>query len=424
MIEDLNPALMEIRRTRDISDDVLAQALARGLAAAAGYTPEDGEELRAEFVDGAPHLYDGEGNEIPLTFGRAQASAARRAIVREIERAEQVQLAADFEDQIGQVVYGTVHSVDNRRTLINLGRAMAVLPHRERIHGEGFRPGARIKAALTEVRLERDMLSLVVSRKAPEMVAGLMAEEVPEITEGMIEVVRVVRRPGMIAKVMVTSHEPGLSPIGPCIGTRGARIRGLRTELRGERIDLIAADDPIESQVQRAMGPVTIREIIVEEFPDAPARVQVVIPDEELEKAIGPKGANAQLAAEITGVQLEVIPASVRTEMGVRNVDETDSDHRCRAMLANGRRCPNIAVEGTRYCGLPAHAALINAPEPEASAPEPEVSTPEPEASAPEEGVDTQEPMSPAPDVEDASPADTNEPAAASDAAATATHEG
>lgn len=362
MLDDLTPALLEIRRTRDLPEDVVSTALARGLARAAGYPVEEESDIRIQLDGEHPRLWDAvTGEDIALNFGRAEAASARRAIMREIERAEQVQLADDFRDAIGEIVYGTVHSVDNRRTLINLGRAMAIMPHRERIPGEGFRPGGRIKAALVEVGLDRDALTLIVSRRAPAMVAGLMAEEVPEITDGLIEVVQVVRRPGTVAKVAVRAVKGDISPIGPCIGTRGARIRGLRSELRGERIDLLSADDPIEEQVRRALGPVTVREIIIDEIDGTAQSVRVIVPDEEIEKAVGPHGVNAQLAAEITGVPLEIVPLSVRATEGAREMSESGSDTRCAALLDTGRRCPNSIIPGTGYCGLPAHAALAAA---------------------------------------------------------------
>jgi N utilization substance protein A len=262
-------------------------------------------------------------------------------------------------------------------------RVEALLPKSEQVDSERYDHGMRVKAVITEVSSSTKGPSIIVSRRSPELIRKLFELEVPEVADGLVEIVNVAREPGYRSKIAVVSHTDGVDPVGACVGPRGSRVRIVVSELRGEKIDIIPHNDEPARFVAKALSPARVREVLVD---DDNKQATVVVPDDQLSLAIGKEGQNARLAARLTGWRVDIKSetefAEVEEELGLEQ--EQDLTGRCHAVLSTGRRCPNAALPGSRYCGLPAHQALAE----EQAAPEepaPEESEPEqPEAEKPE----------------------------------------
>ena len=178
----------------------------------------------------------------------------------------------------------------------------------------------------------------------------------PEIADGLVEIQNVAREPGYRSKIAVVSHASGVDPVGACVGPRGSRVRMVVSELRGEKIDIIPFNEEPARFVAKALSPARVREVLVD---DEAKQATVIVPDDQLSLAIGKDGLNARLAARLTGWRVDIRSetefSEEEAEMGYA---EEDVAGRCAAILANGKRCPNASLPGSRYCGLPAHQAL------------------------------------------------------------------
>ena len=197
-----------------------------------------------------------------------------------------------------------------------------------------------------------------MSRRSPELIRSLFELEVPEIADGLVEIQNVAREPGYRSKIAVVSHASGVDPVGACVGPRGSRVRMVVSELRGEKIDIIPFNEEPARFVAKALSPARVREVLVD---DEAKQATVIVPDDQLSLAIGKDGLNARLAARLTGWRVDIRSetefAEEEAEMGYA---EEEVAGRCAAILANGKRCPNASLPGSRYCGLPAHQALVD----------------------------------------------------------------
>ena len=215
----------------------------------------------------------------------------------------------------------------------------------------------RVKAVITDVSDSTKGPAIVVSRRSPELIKSLFELEVPEIADKLVEIVGVAREPGYRSKIAVVSHADGVDPVGACVGPRGSRVRMVVSELRGEKIDIIPYNEEPARFVAKALSPARVREVIVD---DEERQATVIVPDDQLSLAIGRDGQNARLAARLTGWRVDI---KSETEFASEEQDDRDEgeeafDGRCLAVLSNGRRCPNAAIPGSTYCGLPQHQAL------------------------------------------------------------------
>ena len=181
----------------------------------------------------------------------------------------------------------------------------------------------------------------------------------PEIADGLVEITGVAREPGYRSKIAVVSHADGVDPVGACVGPRGSRVRMVVSELRGEKIDIIPYNDEPARFVAKALSPARVREVLVD---DSNKQATVIVPDDQLSLAIGREGQNARLAARLTGWRVDIRSETefAKEEQDTPYGEEEETGGRCAAILGNGRRCPNAALPGSRYCGLDAHQALAN----------------------------------------------------------------
>ena len=235
--------------------------------------------------------------------GRIGAQTAKQVIFQKLRDAEREMTYEEFAGREGDVVTGIVQQQERRYTLLDLGKVEALLPQAEQVPSEPYRHGERLKAYITEVRKGTKGPQIVVSRSHPGLLKSLFALEVPEIDEGIVEIKAVAREPGHRSKIAVSSNEPGVDPVGACVGPKGSRVRMVVNELRGEKIDVVPwSADPGEL-VANALQPAKVKEVRID---DATSTALVIVPDYQLSLAIGKEGQNARLAARLTGWRIDI----------------------------------------------------------------------------------------------------------------------
>src|SRR2546423_1088024 len=298
----------------------------------------------------------------PDNFGRIAAEAAKQVILQRIREAERMMMYDEYKDRESEVVTGIVQQAgDRNNVLVDLGKVEALLPRSEQVDGERYEQGSRIKAVITEVRSGTKGPQVILSRRDPELIRTLFELEVPEIADGLVEIRAVAREPGYRSKIAVESHAQGVDPVGACVGPRGSRVRMVVSELRGEKIDIIPWNPEPARFVAKALSPARVREVYLD---DEAKEATVVTPDDQLALAIGKEGMNARLAARLTGWKIDIqsdtefAQAEAAAAFGGGEEGAEDFSGRCAAVLANGKRCPNAALPGSRFCGVPAHQAL------------------------------------------------------------------
>jgi transcription termination/antitermination protein NusA len=294
----------------------------------------------------------------PDNFGRIAAQTAKQVILQRIREAEREMMYEEYVDRVGDVVTGIIQQSDSRYTLVDLGRVEALLPESEQVHNERYDHGARIKAVIIEVRSSTKGPQVIVSRRSDQLVRELFKLEVPEMADGLVEIRGVAREPGWRSKIAVISHVQGVDPVGACVGPRGSRVRMVVSELRGEKIDIIPFNEEPARYVAKALSPARVREVLVD---DDNRQATVIVPDDQLSLSIGREGMNARLAARLTGWHIDIKSESTfaREEESDEFGDETEAGvQRCAAILRTGKRCPNAAVPGARFCNVPGHSRL------------------------------------------------------------------
>ena len=273
-----------------------------------------------------PEIQIGEFIEEPIesvAFGRIAAHTAKQVIVQKIREAERSQIVEIFQDRIGELVMGVVKRSDHSGTFIDLGsNAEGFISREHMIAREAMRPGDRVRAFLHEVREEVRGPQLFLTRTAPEFLIELFKLEVPEVGQGLIEVLSAARDPGLRAKIAVKSNDPRLDPVGACVGMRGSRVQSVSNELAGERIDIILWDENAAQYVINAMSPAAVTSIVVDEDKNS---MDIAVEDEKLSQAIGRGGQNVKLASQLTGWELNVMTegqAEEKSETETRQIVE------------------------------------------------------------------------------------------------------
>src|SRR5882672_1687311 len=327
----------------------------------------------------------------PDDFGRIAAQTAKQVILQRIREAERAMMYDEYIDRVSEVVTGIVQQAgDRNNVLVDLGKVEALLPRSEQVDGERYEQGSRIKAVITEVRSGTKGPQVILSRRDPELIKTLFELEVPEIADGLVVIRGVAREPGYRSKIAVESHAQGVDPVGACVGPRGSRVRMVVSELRGEKIDIIPWNPEPARFVAKALSPARVREVFVD---DETKEATVIVPDDQLALAIGKEGLNARLAARLTGWKIDIQSDTefAQADAAAAYGGGTEGEEftgRCSAVLSNGKRCPNEALPGSRYCGLPTHQELAlqdgNGSEPAAV---PVVADDTPPEAAPEEVV-------------------------------------
>jgi N utilization substance protein A len=379
-------ALRQIEKEKSIPFDLLIDALEDALHSAYNKTARavPFSEVKIDRESGEIHVFElifppgqepevqdeetaidtsaAERQEItPDDFGRIAAQTAKQVIYQRIREAEQGIVFQEYSERIGEIVTGIVQQSDSRYTLVDLGRVEARLPKNEQVPTERYEHGMRLKTVIKEVSQNPKDPPIILSRRSEELVRRLFELEVPEISDGLVEIVGVAREPGYRSKISVVSHSDGVDPVGACVGPRGSRVRMVVSELRGEKIDIIPFDDEPARFVAKSLSPARVREVLLD---DEHWEATVVVPDDQLSLAIGKDGQNARLANRLTGWKIDIKSETEMSEedkvMPAVEVEPDVADGRCHALTVGGKRCPNAALAGSRYCGIPSHQAFDN----------------------------------------------------------------
>ncbi|MHB1464484.1 MAG: transcription termination factor NusA [Thermoleophilia bacterium] len=297
--------------------------------------------------------------ETPEDFGRIAAQTAKQVIFQRIREAERDMMYDEYAGRVGEIITGIVQQSDQRYTLVDLGKVEALLPESEQVDHERYDHGSRIKAVIVDVREHTKGPQVIVSRRSDELIRKLFELEVPEVADGLVVIRNVAREPGFRSKIAVESKEDGIDPVGACVGPRGSRVRMVVSELRGEKIDIIPYNDEPARFVAKALSPAMVREVLVD---DEEKSATVVVPDDQLSLAIGKEGQNARLANKLTGWRIDIKSESQMSEeesaMVFSDEEAEELAGRCCALTKGGKRCPNAALPGSRFCGIPSHQKL------------------------------------------------------------------
>src|ERR1700678_3588435 len=246
-------------------------------------------------------------------FGRIAAQTAKQVLIQRVRDEERDLIFNEFKDRKGELIKGVVRRFEKGNNIIvDLGRTEGILPVREQTPRETYRPGDRIVAWVKEIDREARGPQVILSRSDPKMGEKLFEQEVPEIYEGIVRIVACAREPGARSKIAVTSRDADVDPVGACVGMKGSRVQAVVQELRGEKIDIVPYDRDPARFVCAAIQPAEVNKVIVDE---ADGRMELVVPDEKLSLAIGRKGQNVRLAAQLTGWKLDIISESKFKQM-------------------------------------------------------------------------------------------------------------
>jgi N utilization substance protein A len=337
MVVNLNHIIDQVVKDKGINRAVLVEALESAVLSAANkkyrntrdleahYNDELGEVEVFEFVTVVEEVQEsykeidlGEAREIDPevevgdslgmkldagNFSRIAAQTAKQVIIQKVREAEREGVFNEFKDRVGELVNGIVRRYERGDLIVDLGRAEALLPHREQVPRENYRQSDRVRAYISEVKMSPKGPQIILSRTHPGVVAALFHFEVPEIAEGIVEIMAVAREPGSRAKIAVLSHDSDVDPVGACVGMRGSRVQNVVSELRGEKIDIIPWTPDIARFACSALSPAEVTRVYVDSDEQA---LEIIVPDDQLSLAIGKKGQNVRLAAKLTGWKIDI----------------------------------------------------------------------------------------------------------------------
>lgn len=337
MVVNLNHIIDQVVKDKGIDRAILVEALESAVLSAANkkyrntreleahYNDEMGEVELFEFVTVVEEVVDSykeidiveareidpeveEGDSLGMKmdasgFSRIAAQTAKQVIIQRVREAEREGVYNEFKDRVGELVNGIVRRYERGDLIVDLGRAEALLPHREQVPRENYRQGDRVRSYISEVKLSPKGPQIILSRTHPGVVAALFQFEVPEVAEGIVEIKAVAREPGSRAKIAVVSHDSDVDPVGACVGMRGSRVQNVVSELRGEKIDIIPWTPDIARFACAALAPAEVSRVYVDNQEQA---LEVIVPDDQLSLAIGKKGQNVRLAAKLTGWKIDI----------------------------------------------------------------------------------------------------------------------
>ncbi|MDW7644584.1 MAG: transcription termination factor NusA [Desulfuromonadales bacterium] len=337
MVTNLNHIIDQVVKDKGVDRAILVEALESAVLSAANkkyrntrdleahYNDEMGEVELFEFVTVVEDVQDSykeisveEAREIDpevevgdslgmkmdaSNFSRIAAQTAKQVIIQKVREAEREGVYNEFKDRVGELLNGIVRRYERGDLIVDLGRAEALLPHREQVPRENYRQGDRVRAYVSEVKMSPKGPQIILSRTHPGVVSALFQVEVPEIYEGIVEIKAAAREPGSRAKIAVVSHDPDVDPVGACVGMRGSRVQNVVSELRGEKIDIIPWSPDIARFACAALAPAEVTRVYVDNEEQA---LEIIVPDDQLSLAIGKKGQNVRLAAKLTGWKIDI----------------------------------------------------------------------------------------------------------------------
>lgn len=247
----------------------------------------------------------------PIDFGRIAAQTAKQVIVQKVREAERKRQYEEYKDRMGEVVNGIVKRIEFGNVVVDLGRSEALMRRDETIPREHFNNGDRVRAYIMDVREEQRGPQIFLSRTHPDFMVKLFAQEVPEIYDGVIEIMSAARDPGSRAKIAVKSNDSSIDPVGPCIGMRGSRVQAVVGELQGEKIDIIQYSPDPATFIVNALAPAEVVKVVLDEEKNT---IEVVVPDDQLSLAIGRRGQNVRLASQLSGWNIDILTEAEESE--------------------------------------------------------------------------------------------------------------
>ena len=255
----------------------------------------------------------------PIDFGRVAAQSAKQVIFQKVREAERERHYEEFKDRVGEIISGVIKRVEYGTVIVDLGRAEEVIRKDALLPREVYKPGDRVRAYIMEVRREVRGPQIFLSRTHSDFMANLFAQEVPEIYDGIIEIIGVARDPGSRAKIAVLSKDSSIDPVGACVGMRGSRVQAVVNELQGEKIDILSWTDDIASFVVKALQPAEVQKVVLYE---GEQRLEVVVPEEQLSLAIGRRGQNVRLASSLCGWDIDILTEDQESERRQKEFQE------------------------------------------------------------------------------------------------------
>jgi N utilization substance protein A len=245
-------------------------------------------------------------------FGRILAQTAKQVIIQRIREAERENIYEEYKDRKGEVVNGIVRRFEKGSIIVDLGRTEAMLPLKEQVPRENYRPNDRLRAYVIDVNKAAKGSQIILSRTCIEMLTKLFEQEVPEMYEGIVRIESSAREPGGRSKIAVVSRDSDVDPVGACVGMKGSRVQSVVQELRGERIDIVPWSSDPARYVCSALSPAQVSKVIID---DAERSMDVIVPDDQLSLAIGRKGQNVRLAVQLTGWRIDIKSESKMREL-------------------------------------------------------------------------------------------------------------
>ena len=298
-----------LHRNKEIDQEVIFQAIESALQSAARKHFGSNEEITVEIdrqTGEMAAVWDGE-RIAPEMLGRIAAQSAKQIIIQRIREAESEIIHKEYSERVNTLVTGSVQRFEGGSIIVNVERTEAILPRSEQIPGEHYQPGERIRAVILDVRKVNNLVKIFLSRTSKEFIRRLFELEVPEVAEGVVQIRRIAREPGLRTKVAVESLDARVDCIGACVGVRGTRIKSIIDEVKGEKIDIIPWSEPPETLIASSLRPAEIIQITLEEG-ETTRRATVIVPEDQLSLAIGWKGQNVRLAVKMTGWDIDIEP--------------------------------------------------------------------------------------------------------------------
>lgn len=315
MVKSLRKLIEQVAKEKNLPEWIVERSLKNAIATAIKRDKRIKEELEVHLED--DHIKvcvikrkNGEIVKNPLEIStedlnRIAVYAAKEEFLKELEKAEEERGYLEYVEREGEIVFGIVRKMTGEGdVIVDLGKVVGVLPKREQIKKEEYKPGTKLKALLLEVKKRRGKYEIILSRTHPNFLKKLIEQEVPEVREGTIRIKGVVREPGERAKVLVHSEDPKIDPVGVIVGIKGSRILTISEELSGERIDVIRWSPDEETLIKRSLSPAPVSHIRIDK---KNKRAEVAVPKDKLSLAIGKYGVNVKLANKLTGWYIDVM---------------------------------------------------------------------------------------------------------------------
>lgn len=301
---------------KEVVEDVLTDATEVTLETARFYNPE--AQINDTVMVQVEHT--------TKSFGRIAAQTAKHVILQKIREAERTALYDEFINREGDLITGTVQSVNSRQVTLSLGRAEADLIRSQQIPGERYRTHEKIRVYVMEVKKSNRGPQIIVSRAHRNMLRRLLEYEVPEIYNGQVEIKNIAREAGHRSKVAVAALQDGIDPVGACVGMRGIRIQNIVKELHNEKIDVIEWNTDVEAFISKALSPARVTGVYLDDDPFEGRTAVVIVPDDQLSLAIGREGQNARLAAKLTGWRIDIKSVTETAQAALENLEAPPLD--------------------------------------------------------------------------------------------------